>query len=164
MIKASETILPWNDSTLEECTVAKRIVAEKWNEISQSPTLWLHDFVKSFFEKSLSDNYIFQGERNIDFLSNNAWSNEGLSNNLLSEIGFEICSRLDENDKNGVIYTPAILASSMVHMAAIEWSSVTTSDVLKNAKGHNHGNALLYATWYDPCVGGGVVFMRSART
>ncbi len=159
MKNAFETILPWNDSTLEECTLAKKIVAEKWNRIIQSPTLWLHNFVKSFFERSSNDDYIFQDECKVDFLSNNAWINGGLSNNFLSEIGFEICSRLDENDKNGVIYTPAILASSMVHMAAKEWASTSTNTTLNNSKGNHHDSMLLYATWYDPCVGGGVFLL-----
>ena len=92
-----------------------------------------------------------------------------VTTNVVAAVAHELGRAADLHDDAGVVATPPTLARDMVALAAWLWLTNTTglppaplADVLfdcaepSQSLSDQLATALQQATWYDPCVGGGV--------
>ena len=101
----------------------------------------------------------------INWLAYFAKDDEEISNNLITQVAYDISAKLCLNDDNGVVLTSNILAEDMVKISLIEWLSLNTEysrnlivDFVygKQSKCASLRKICSQIKWYDPCVGGGV--------
>lgn len=118
--------------------------------------------------------------REIDLSSPFPTKQTDLTGNFFNSLAYELGTRFRDPADLGVVGTPPVLAVDMVNIAASYWLADQTGESVKVlfplVSGQEYLSAsrrellsslLKRATWYDPCLGGGIfplaILLLSAR-